>query len=289
MGIIKWEPSKEEMERVQAQFGSAPEYSHYHDEEDAIQKAIKSFEGQNDILNVLNKCALINTFYSTSIKTKFLSVIANEVASNSKAGKKFRESLAKKSISAVQDLTDLITGVTNISSYSFASKYCSFHNPDVYPIYDSYVSHAITYLNPKINDKVYPDFVDEIKKWAKKCKTTDFKGFDHYLWIRGKEIYDIGFRDGAQSKKPWKSGSSWKSYEADMNKVGVQFIDYRYGFVDGIRYREEYNNGAKEKAGKDGKWPIKETPAYQVGWKKSRGYIGEFNKDGSIYFSRAKK
>lgn len=49
--------------------------------------------------------------------------------------------------------------------YSFATKYCSFMNPDKYPIYDSHVKEAIKKLLPDSKSiEVYANSLDELNK-----------------------------------------------------------------------------------------------------------------------------
>ena len=83
--------------------------------------------------------------------------------------------------------------------YSFASKYCSHHNPDAFPIFDNYVSKVLIHF--KKQDKfakfTHEDLRDYIKfnevldEFAKFYNLKEFsrKDLDKYLWQLGKEYF----------------------------------------------------------------------------------------------------
>ena len=85
------------------------------------------------------------------------------------------------------------------SFYSFATKYCSHHNPLDYPIYDSYVDEMLRYFRNRDN---FSDFQnDELKDYVRfKDILIDFRGFydldtynlkqiDQYVWQLGKDYF----------------------------------------------------------------------------------------------------
>jgi hypothetical protein len=82
--------------------------------------------------------------------------------------------------------------------YSFATKYCSFHKPEVFPIYDGRVNKALSYFKKeygfcefrKKDLKIYEKFVDILKEFKKKFRLDNynFKELDKYLWQVGKEL-----------------------------------------------------------------------------------------------------
>lgn len=90
-------------------------------------------------------------------------------------------------------------GDTLKNFYSFASKYCSHHNPLEYPIYDSYVDEVLRYFR---NNDEFSDFQDgDLKDYAKfKSILNDFRTFygldqynlkqiDQYVWQLGKDYF----------------------------------------------------------------------------------------------------
>lgn len=83
--------------------------------------------------------------------------------------------------------------------YSFATKYCHWHRPDMYPMYDWYVNVALRRLNRRLRFRPrfgaealreYPFFKDTVDA----CRTTvqwnrpGYKRFDQALWILGKRL-----------------------------------------------------------------------------------------------------
>ena len=49
-------------------------------------------------------------------------------------------------VTLVNDIKQITINGTQRNFYSFASKYCSHHNPLDYPIYDSYVDAVLQYF-----------------------------------------------------------------------------------------------------------------------------------------------
>jgi hypothetical protein len=83
--------------------------------------------------------------------------------------------------------------------YSFASKYCSHHVPEAFPIYDSFVEKMLLYhasadgftLFKKADLKQYSSFVQIIMAFQKFYGLEKFsvRQIDVFLWLAGKEIF----------------------------------------------------------------------------------------------------
>ena len=102
-------------------------------------------------------------------------------------------------MSLVGDIQKVVIDGAEKNFYSFATKYCSHHNPSDYPIYDSYVDKVLRYFR---NQDGFSDFANEdLKDYIKfKRILTDFKKFygldqysmkqlDRYIWQLGKEYF----------------------------------------------------------------------------------------------------
>lgn len=99
-------------------------------------------------------------------------------------------------------------------NYSFATKYCSFHRPDLYPIYDSLVAGVLNTLRQqnKTFDRLgrgerwrtYPATCESISRnYATWCRSIDrfqkhyglgassIREIDKYLWTLAKERQDM--------------------------------------------------------------------------------------------------
>ena len=79
--------------------------------------------------------------------------------------------------------------------FSFASKYCSFHRPDAYPIYDSRVYRYLRYLEKHGNFKTcikrstwtYAEFKADIERLRLTYGLGGytFKELDKFFWVHG--------------------------------------------------------------------------------------------------------
>ncbi|MDE5836281.1 MAG: hypothetical protein K2H50_04675, partial [Paramuribaculum sp.] len=99
-------------------------------------------------------------------------------------------------------LVEEIALVDGRRNYSFATKYCSHHQPLLYPIFDRYVCDVLTELrrrNPgafRFRNKkeltVYPTFrraIDDFRQ-AYRLDNYSYKDIDRYLWLLGKDFYN---------------------------------------------------------------------------------------------------
>ena len=83
--------------------------------------------------------------------------------------------------------------------FSFASKYCSWHKPTAYPIYDKYAVACLSFYR----DKFAPSAVPKLRDYRNylsvvtafrgyfELQSFDFKQLDYYLFSRGKEIDEV--------------------------------------------------------------------------------------------------
>ena len=97
---------------------------------------------------------------------------------------------------------------TEINFYSFATKYCSFHQPKKYPLFDSNVKTALIYFKKNCEKFAFGDedltkynkFVGIIREFQKVFDIQDysFRDIDKYLYLVGKKIKEK--RDEAKKK-----------------------------------------------------------------------------------------
>lgn len=170
----------------------------YSAQESALNKLFWNMCPLNNSLDdVLLKVAALNTFYSTNIYNVF--AVARHIVSLD-----IDDRLEKGDESLVTDIASG-HGIKNIKSgkeiefYSFATKYCSHHRPQVYPIYDRYVEELLVYLR---DADQFSDFRREDLRNIHVFKKTLFKlqnfyslesfslkEIDQYLWQYGKEKF----------------------------------------------------------------------------------------------------
>jgi hypothetical protein len=174
-----------------------------------VQSAISEFDDQNDVIeaaltehfhqyptntnlpHVLLKVVVLNRLYSTQI----LAVL--DVARNIQShGEEIDIGLAAGSAEVVEKI-----GLVTIQStgkerynYSFATKYCSWHRPDSYPMWDSRVDHYLWALQQQEHFApsfgahkdiwIYEGFRDVVAALRTHYGLSEFtyKDLDKFLW-----------------------------------------------------------------------------------------------------------
>ncbi len=161
-------------------------------QERSLDKLFKeSFPHNTEIEDILIKASTLNDFYSTNIFSIFpvaKHILALDIDDRLRAGDP----------TLVQDIAVVeISGKTK-NFYSFASKYCSHHNQDQYPIYDSFVEKVLMYFQKKdkfrrfnlADLKDYPSFKEILLDFADYYGIEyGLKDLDRYLWQVGKEFF----------------------------------------------------------------------------------------------------
>ncbi len=184
-------PSVEEVNEYILKWNDLEDYVN---QERALDKLFLDICRDNaSIENILIKCSALNDFYSTNI-FKVHNVAQHYMHQH------IDERLAKGDISLVGDLATIIINGRSFYFYSFASKYCSHHRPDIYPIYDSYVHKLLKYFRDRDHFcqfiekdlKVYESYVAIIKSLRIFYGLDHFtvKDIDKYLWQLGKEAFN---------------------------------------------------------------------------------------------------
>lgn len=145
-----------------------------------------------EIEDILIKVSSLNDFYSTNIFSVF--PVAKHIL-NLDIDKRLKEN----DVSLVNDIAHIEISGKSKNFYSFATKYCSHHNPIEYPIYDSYVDKILNYFKKKDNFaefkkddlKDYKTFKSVLIQFKKFYNIDEYnlKDIDRYLWQLGKEYF----------------------------------------------------------------------------------------------------
>lgn len=179
-------PCVEQVEQYLAQWDLLEDY---HLQEDALDKLFFELCPENkEISDVLLKASALNDFYSTHLFKVFpmaKHIVALYIDDRLRAG----------DVTLVKD----IQKVSGRNNYSFATKYCSHHQPLAYPIYDSYVDRVLRYYRRRDNFSIFDD--SDLKDYERfKTILMAFRSFygleaftlkeiDKYIWQLGKEYF----------------------------------------------------------------------------------------------------
>ena len=166
---------------------------HYVWQESSLDKLFhEDYKYNNDLNEILIKCSCLNDFYSTNIFSIY--PVAKQIYDLN-----IDDRLQKGDSTLVNDIAHISINGKEKNFYSFASKYCSYHNNIEFPIYDYFVDKMLMYFQKK--DKFSLFKKDDLKDYTKFKKIlNDFKKFygideynlrdiDKYLWIAGKEYF----------------------------------------------------------------------------------------------------
>lgn len=181
------------IDQVEFYLAKWDELDNYHLQENALNKLFFELCPKNtDVIDILLKASTLNDFYSTNIFSIYpvaKHICDLDIDARLKAG----------DVTLVRDIQYVTIGNTERNFYSFASKYCSHHNPLDYPIYDSYVDEVLRYFR---NRDSFSDFQDgDLKDYVKfKGILIDFHTFyglskynlkqiDQYVWQLGKDYF----------------------------------------------------------------------------------------------------
>lgn len=161
---------------------------------------LEVFPDNINIDKVFLKISALNDVYSTFLsnedKTKIAKIITEKIED-------FDAKIHSNNVdtSIVNYLCQLAKEDTGKYLYSFASKYCSHHKKDLYPIYDSYVDIMLKWYrdnndvgfffeNKDINCKDYSKFVKIINDFKEKfLLQSSIKQIDQFLWSAGKIFF----------------------------------------------------------------------------------------------------
>jgi hypothetical protein len=164
----------------------------YKKADEAIIALIQLFPLNTQFNEVLAKVCVINDLYSTRIQGTF--EMAEHIVSLNPD-----KDIQQGSTNIVDRIANLTISGTTRSNYSFATKYCSWHAIDLYPIYDKFVRKLI--MAYKRKDNFYRFEANELRKYGKykqiynafithyNLNKFSLKEIDKFLWGYGKVLF----------------------------------------------------------------------------------------------------
>jgi hypothetical protein len=149
----------------------------------------------NEIHIVFRKVSLLNSMASTNIYATF--ALSQHILSI----KDFDERLHKnKDVVLVRELSHITINGKHKNFYSFASKYCSYHDHESYPMFDGFVERILIlyrdnyafgqFRNIDLRDyKAFKEILNTFRSYFELEKS--FREIDNFLWLYGKEIKKV--------------------------------------------------------------------------------------------------
>lgn len=185
-----YKPCQSEVEKYLSRWDSLENYVL---QENALDKLFfTTYPKNDDIDDILIKVSVLNDFYSTNIFSVF--PVAKHILSLS-----IDEAIKNADESIVNKIALVNMNGKVINFYSFATKYCSHHFPNDYPIYDTYVEKVLVTLNKrdrfsnfrKVDLKDFSIFKSVVIDFKSFYNLNDYslKDIDRYIWQLGKEYY----------------------------------------------------------------------------------------------------
>lgn len=193
-------PSADEVEFYQRQWETLEKYKF---QEHSLGLLFQKLCPENtDILHVLLKVSALNDFYSTNIYD-------THAVSKHIVAKNVDTRLAAGDCRLVNDIALVVLGGKERNLFSFASKYCNHHNPEAFPIYDSYVEKMLLHFRDKscfadfdkAELKQYDKFVSIIRSFRAHYSLGQFtlRQIDVYLWLAGKKAFPKKYPEQKES------------------------------------------------------------------------------------------
>lgn len=165
--------------------------------ENALKTLIDRFPENKNIDEIKLKISTLNSFYSINIYE--IGSMAKHIQSLN-----IDDAIAIGDPNIVQKIATghAIASLKSeagkeINFYSFATKYCSWHNPDEFPFFDSYVEKLLIayrelgfYDFKNVELKQYERFKTILIKFREYYGLTDFslKEIDKFLWLYAKDL-----------------------------------------------------------------------------------------------------
>ncbi len=163
-------------------------------DERALRQLWANFPENKDPVTVLLKIIALDCLYSTRLRTIEMRPLARHIAAS-----EIDALLSDGSEHAVDIVTDC-PGVRNI--YSFATKFCSWHNPSAFPIWDSYVDLALWRYRQHCvfcpRHSRYFDTYAEFRTCVDAFRTHfglqkfSYRDIDKFLWRVGRTLMNLG-------------------------------------------------------------------------------------------------
>ena len=174
---------------------NSPAYEAYRIQENVLKQIWQKYPDNKNLKEIEVKVKTLNLYYSTNV------IATNKVAKSIHSIKRLDKCLEDGNLSVVKKIAHLsLADEKQRNFYSFATKYCSFHNPKKYPIYDFYVQDLLYRYQKQENfypGKITRNSITNYLKYDEYKNIIDcfisyfdlhcsYKELDMYLWTMGR-------------------------------------------------------------------------------------------------------
>jgi len=177
------------VERYLAQFRNDERYFLA---DEALIDLFEKFPANTKLQDILLKVSALNDLYSTNIFATYQ--MAHHIQTLD-----IDPDLAQKSTAVVNHIAAATFSGKRRNVYSFATKYCSWHDQDSYPIYDWFVEQVLLAYQEqdsfdkftKLDLKDYATYKRVLEGFRERYQLTgySFKQLDKFLWLLGKDHF----------------------------------------------------------------------------------------------------
>lgn len=178
--------------------------------EKALSDLFAAYPANDNASHVLLKVAALNSLYATRILAVLK--LANHIAG---LGAELDSVLATGSPDAIDAIGRVSIADKDFFFYSFASKYCNWHWPSLYPIYDARVDKYLWALKKQglFQSEAFSQHQD-LYKYSQFCLVMTafreqfglgsftFKQIDKFLWSQGEAIWIVAEEEVREEAAP---------------------------------------------------------------------------------------
>lgn len=183
------EPTKQLVQQYLRQFRLDPRYFLA---DQAITKLFEKFPKNQELDDVWLKVTVVNHLYGTNVYNTF--DLAQHIVSC-----RIDNELRRGSSAVVDQIADVTLSGKRRHVFSFATKYCSWHDRDNYPLYDYYVQRLLVEYKRKDS---FAQFTSADLRFYSSYRAIvagfrefyglgsySFKALDKFLWLYGKDLF----------------------------------------------------------------------------------------------------
>jgi hypothetical protein len=161
--------------------------------EQTLAELFGQYHDNSDLKHVLLKVVAVNSLYGTRIFA--VETVARHIHENYLA---IDSGLGSGSLDVVPKIAKVKIGEKVRFNYSFASKYCSWHRQDCYPIWDLMARRYLFALRKQTKFDTFTG--NDLWDYSKFCKAIikfreafglsnfSYKQIDEFLWLEGRKL-----------------------------------------------------------------------------------------------------